>query len=732
MDHQIKLVLKAHWHSVNGCIYCYLSWPQKTPLAVSMKNIRYGLAAVIVFFFSDLSGVYAQQTFERKQVTVSNLGVSLTNVGTIGNPNISSVPTGTPSLEYPKNSGTEHLFEAGIWLGAQVDGQTRVSTSAITSSSGYNTGAAGYEFTNDGSTFEVRSSLEDEEEFSPVAISHEDMITEFSDSSRSAGNVPINGHDNPLNAQVRLESYNWNFGFAEALTILKYEITNNSNTDWNDVYFGLYSDMVVRNVNTTLESGTQFFNKGGMGWIDSLSALYAFDRASPDEGKQNSHSASVILGSEYKGVEFHPRRADEVEAAGLPVPDVRPAFWLYGSGSGDFYRPNNDLDRYNKMANEWPLEENRERLREDGAQSDGNFIQLNSIGPFPEVEAGETITIYVAFVAAVMPDEYQDILPADVPFGEADRLDNPESRANLEKNIDWAFRLFDGQENEDGSRTRFLVPEPPATPNMRVEFDEGGSVSVYWDDRAESSTDPVTGEQDFAGYKIYRTQLGDDLEGSISSNAQVLRQWDTVGDEQGFETGFEEVKLDEPVTFPDDPVEYTYKYEISGMLSGWQYLFSVTSFDRGDERTEPLETSVNANAVRVFPGTPANENFDSNDKEYKVGVYPNPYRVNAAWDGDTPFTRKIVFFNLPEKAEVRIYTLAGETVATLDHDADTYTGDTRWFNDFSDDNRIMPGGEHAWDLLSEANQNLATGLYLYTVYDKDTGEIQRGKFAIIK
>ena len=91
-----------------------------------------------------------------------------------------------------------------------------------------------------------------------------------------------------------------------------------------------------------------------------------------------------------------------------------------------------------------------------------------------------------------------------------------------------------------------------------------------------------------------------------------------------------------------------------------------------------------------------------------------------------------MFYNLPSQAEVRIYTLAGEIVATLEHDAATYNGDSRWFNDFSSDNRIMPGGEHAWDLLSEANQNLTTGLYLFTVKDKTSGEMQRGKFAVIK
>ncbi|CAN5332405.1 hypothetical protein BH23BAC3_BH23BAC3_33560 [soil metagenome] len=696
-----------------------------------MAYIRYGLSIVILItiFLGYATDSKAQFIFERVAVDVSNLGISYTNVGTIGRPNVRNQPVGLPSMEYPRDSGTEHLFEAGIWLGAIVDGQTRVSTSAVTNPAGYSTGAAGFEFTNEGTVFNQRSSLSDSPDFSPAAVSHQDLITQFTDRNTTVSGQPIQGHENPLFADITFESYNWNFGFTEAISIVKYEITNNGSSTWNDVYFSIYSDMVVRNINTTTETGSEFFNKGGTGWLDDQYALYMFDRGSLDQPRINTHSATVILGSEYRGVEFHPRRAEEVQEAGLPVPHVSPDYWLFGAGTGDFSRPNDDLDRYNRMSNIWPIDLYRERLREDGASAEGNFIQLNTLGPVPEVEPGETITFYVAFAAAVMPDQYQNILPGNV--GNADNLDNPESRANLVENIDWAYRLFDGQENEDGTRDRFLVPEPPDTPNMRVELD-AGITRVYWDDRAERSVDPVTGEEDFAGYRLYRTQIGDDLRGTISTNAQMLREWDVPGDGRGFNTGFEEVRLDEPAIFPDDPVEYNYRFDLPGMLSGWQYLISVTAFDRGDERTPPLETSINANAVRVFPGTAVNEDFSSNSPEHKVGVYPNPYRVNAAWDGGTALSRKLHFFNLPGRAQIRVYTLAGEIVATMDHDSDTYQGDIRWFRELSSSNRVMSGGEHAWDLLSEANQNLATGLYLYTVQDKDSGEVQRGRFAIIK
>jgi hypothetical protein len=45
---------------------------------------------------------------------------------------------------------------------------------------------------------------------------------------------------------------------------------------------------------------------------------------------------------------------------------------------------------------------------------------------------------------------------------------------------------------------------------------------------------------------------------------------------------------------------------------------------------------------------------------------------------------------------------------------------------------VLPGGEHAWDLQSEANQILTTGLYLFTVKDLASGKIEKGKLTIIK
>ncbi len=679
--------------------------------------MRFLTFSILLLVFS-ITEAQAQQVFDRKATTVNNMGLSITNVGTYGRPNVRNQPSGLPSMEYPRGSGTEHLFEAGIWIGAiRGGGATVVSTSAITTAStAYSPGAAGFEFTNDGTIILEQSSLPESPLFSPLAISHQDLISEFSDRRVIVGATPIANHQEPLFADVKQEVFSWNFGFTENLSIVKYTIRNASNFRWDSVHVGIYADMVVRNVNTTLETGTNFFNKTGLGYLDSQYATYGFDANSTDNPSLNTYASVVVLGAEYRGMDFHPNHAAEVLANGYRVPKVRPAFWEFSAGTGAFQGPADDLERFNKMASDWPLNENRQLLRTNS--NSRSVKQLISIGPFPSIEAGESYTVYFAFVTALKPSQFQTL-------GSGKSTDNVITRAPLVEAIDWAYRLFEGQE-VNGVRRRFLVPEPPRVPKLKIELEAGKTV-LYWDNSSEASIDPVSNIADFEGYRIYRTNLGDDLSGRISTNAQLIREFDIPGNEFGFNTGFAAVRLPAPVTFPGDATQYHYRYEIDGMLNGWQYLFAVTAFDRGGDGVPSLETSINANAVRVFPGTTVNEDFSE-----AVGVYPNPYRINAAWDGATPFTRKIMFYNLPEKAQIRVYTLAGEIVATLNHDANTYIGDTRWYQDFSVNRRLLPGGEHAWDLLSDANQNLTTGLYLYTVQDKASGQIQTGKLVILK
>ena len=129
----------------------------------------------------------------------------------------------------------------------------------------------------------------------------------------------------------------------------------------------------------------------------------------------------------------------------------------------------------------------------------------------------------------------------------------------------------------------------------------------------------------------------------------------------------------------------------------------------------------------AFPGITT---ADSGSWRGLPTVYPNPYRGQALLDGYGSRNKMIWFRNLPLKAEIRIFSLAGDLVDIIQHD-DSYKGQDI-SNIDAQKNPLMSGGEHAWDLITMHDQATASGLYLFTVEDKSSGEIKEGKFLIIK
>ena len=725
--------------------------------------VRGALALAVLLL---LAPTAVAQPFQEATHDVGNVGFTVTNAGFYGNPDVrNSEGAAPPSFEYPLESGIEHLFEAGLWVGAlRSDGLITVRTAAVTSGGGYAPGNDGYEMTQ-ASLIQQRSTLPTSPAFTPLAVSQQDFVSTFVDTATVIPGTftPTPDPAGALGMVVDSRSYAWSFPFTEYFVIVEHEITNVSDQPWDSVWVGMWDDLVTRNIITTNDTGGDFFNKGARGFLgypeyaedgtlvdaapDSQFVSYNWN-AGGDEESLNTYGSIAFLGAYWDDPSdgrrfFHPYEQEEYRALGYPAPRANPRWWKFSGASDVLGRPANDLERYQRMMAPTPLGEPlpgdnvplAERLATDALTSEGNWISLFSVGPFPEVAPGGSITVTWAFVAALKPEAYQGL--------GARPIDNEESRARLRNNVFWAMRTYAGEDlnfngvldpgedlNGNGELDRYLIPEPPASPALRVETESGRAI-LYWDATAEESVDPITGRLDFEGYRIYRTDPGDDRAGDLFGQTDLLAQYDQEGNDVGFNTGFEEIRLDEPVTFPGDPRTYEYRYVADGLLSGWQYGFAVTAFDTGDAAAglDPFESSRSTNAVRVFPGAAA----ATGDGRPQPVVYPNPYRVRAAWDGDGNRTRKLYFSGLPARAEIRVYTVAGEIVAEMQHDASTRVGsDIGWYDAFSGENRVTAGGEYAWDILSENGLGIAGGLYLFSVRDLDTGETYTGKFVVIR
>jgi hypothetical protein len=532
---------------------------------------------------------------------------------------------------------------------------------------------------------------------------------------------PIIDH-NPLGLTIHQETYAWNYPFSDFFVIMNYWIKNVSDEVVDSVYVGLWTDTVVRNTNiTSPRVGTPFFNKGGNGFSDSLNVAYEFD-ATGDVGFSESYIGIQYLGSSNN------------------LDSVNFVTWQFrNTDDPNLFAPQNDVERYRKMNGWFDKGESVKFGNCDNCvppnsiKGPSNRSMLISSGPYRQIQPGDSLNVVFAIVAAKK-------------FGEKHpKLDTERQKTNLYNNTSWALRAYNGEDtngngeldpgednNGNGKLDRYILPSPPQSPKYKV-VPKSKQIDIYWSDNAEASVDPITNEKDFEGYRLYKTNAGFDLTEAqdLNESLNLIAEYDSVNNDIGYNLGFNQIKLQEPVTFPNDPVEYNYKYTINGVLNGWQYAVAVTAYDRGDPQNKitSLESSKIFNVSNVVPGTePKGINEDA-----EIGVYPNPYYGEAYWDGNSERLRKIYFYNLPQECEITIYTLAGDVVKTLKHTGDNAGSNIRWFDSYSiKEDQVFSGGEHAWDLITDNDQAIASGLYLFTVEDLNSGDIKRGKFLILK
>jgi len=96
-------------------------------------------------------------------------------------------------------------------------------------------------------------------------------------------------------------------------------------------------------------------------------------------------------------------------------------------------------------------------------------------------------------------------------------------------------------------------------------------------------------------------------------------------------------------------------------------------------------------------------------------VVPNPYMAGSLWETEGGSfvrepVRQIQFTNLPVDCEINIFTLSGDLIKTLEHDASH--------------------GTETWDMRAEGGREIVSGIYLYQV--KSAGFEYLNRFAVIK
>jgi hypothetical protein len=329
------------------------------------------------------------------------------------------------------------------------------------------------------------------------------------------------------------------------------------------------------------------------------------------------------------------------------------------------------------------------------------------------------------------PEQYRDgistgvlraLNPLALPPGSAAQVTYRSGQPCVWTNLDCDFCT--GDDGVDTIRHWDLDVRLPPSPAVRVVPGDH-SVRIEWDNAPEQMINAaVVGSSDFrfAGYKVYRL---DDWH--RESELPEPERWQRLAVYRADPTqgGLPLADIIDPSLPPDGsgpggphyPVG-RYHVEDGRALNGFDYHYVVTTILRGHpngaialpavEYESPFRASFEQ---RVVPHTASRPTSGA------AWVVPNPYRANASWErqavaGDA-FTRHIDFMGLPKaKARIRIYTLAGDLVQTIDHDGSN--GD----------------GQAPWNLISRNGQDVESGVYLFTV-DSPLGH-QVGRFVLLR
>jgi hypothetical protein len=279
----------------------------------------------------------------------------------------------------------------------------------------------------------------------------------------------------------------------------------------------------------------------------------------------------------------------------------------------------------------------------------------------------------------------------------------------------------------DGTDTQYHWAGPGVAPPVPAQRAVAGDhrVSVEWDNLPEillAAGIVVADGFEFKGYRLYR--LSDWSRETVMPAPRRFQLLAAFGSDTTERQYLLESIRDTTVGY--DFIRYGYKHYPIGyyryvdneVLNGFDYVYVVTSVaerrvpEGGGVRVELLESPVSTSIDSIVV-----PQVSAQGAAGRVWVVPNPFRATAPWDrppvpGD-PFGRHVDFFGLPRaRCAIKIWTVAGDLVAQVEHDGTN--GD----------------GQASWNLISRNGQEAESGIYLFTVESPLGSQI--GRFVIVR
>ena len=401
-----------------------------------------------------------------------------------------------------------------------------------------------------------------------------------------------------LGLEVEVRLYQWANPLAEDVIFLIYKITNKSEKDLDKVIFGMWGDPHVGGPNDWPDDWA-FYD-------ENLNMVFAWD----DDGR--SDIAGRVPGYfGYKFLESPGVDDDGIDNDGDGLVDES---WTDGIDNDGDWSPDSDDVGVDGIPGTGDLGEG------DGVPTAGDQFDITKPGEpnfeFTDIDesdqfgltsfasppfAGNRVSNDERVWSFVQPGRFDVVptSPGDYVFlygsgsfrlraGATKRFSIAlivgQNRQDLRLNASIAQQIYD---------VGYVFAKPPRKPTLRAAPGDK-RVTLYWDDVAENSVDPLTRERDFEGYVIYRStdhefsdqQTITDINGSkflftpLRTSLGVEARFDLANGLHG----------PSPIPFPGRGVSYDLGddtglfhtfVDSNNVVNGQTYYYTVAAYDRG-------------------------------------------------------------------------------------------------------------------------------------------------------
>jgi len=457
-----------------------------------------------------------------------NIGLFFENRGKLYPRRLSQGPSG----EFPINSGKHYIYRINPMVGLPgnvIQGRYTDNEEWEAVGGYHNSDYTKMAFSDNDRTWPSGEWPVRDTAGNPVILSDQDSYCVYDDANNSV---------KKLNIQVAQTGYAFGVKFAQNILFYKYEITSSSGEDLDSLYFNLYCDIDIGNIS----GGAPEYADDKVGFSKERNLLWFYDTGYSSEwpGNKTGQFGIALL------------RTPQVNGTELGVTDMH------------YNREEHDIDRddiqYALMSGDTSflgIPELFGNFFHTGQTGNLHFDDLSTIpssglgilanissGPY-QLNHGDTLTFYTALIGA-------------------------ENNTELLETHDMALKILN---------LNFNISKPPASPVLSAVPGDG-KVTLFWDDLAEASVDNFSGEQDFEGYRLYRSvdqgvhwdQHDRNADPSVGVDPVPIADYD-VSNERGLDSGLR------------------YSFIDSTVINGFNYWYTVTSYDRGDTTLESLESA---------------------------------------------------------------------------------------------------------------------------------------------